>query len=73
MFLLVYSPYSSTDVDLLKTDSERVLVFQKPDGSGEFANGSFGVAVGQGLHLEKDSDDKPMCDFIIANDAAFVH
>jgi hypothetical protein len=73
MFLLVYCPYSSTDVDLRKIDSERVLVFQKPGGSGEFANSSLGVPVGQGLHLERDSDDRPMCDFIVANDAAFVH
>jgi hypothetical protein len=48
-------------------------VFQKPDGSGEFSNGSFGVPVGQGLHLEEDPDDRPMCDFITANDAVFVH
>jgi hypothetical protein len=48
-------------------------VFQKSDGSGEFPNGSVGVPVGQAFHLEKDPDDRPMCDFIIANDAAFVH
>jgi hypothetical protein len=48
-------------------------VFQKPDGSGEFSNSSFGIPVGQGLHLEEDPDDRPMCDFITANDAVFVH
>ena len=56
-----------------KIDTEEVLVFQKPDGSGEFANGSFGVPVGQGIHVEKDPDDRPACDFIVANDAAFMH
>ena len=57
----------------LSTDSEEVLVFQKTDGSGEFPNGSFGVPVRQGLHIEKDSDDRPICDFIVDGDAAFVH
>lgn len=45
-------------------DTEQVLVFQKPDGSAG--------PVGQGLHTEKDPDDRPACDFIIANDADFV-
>lgn len=48
-------------------------MFQKPDGSGEFANGSFGIPPMQGLHLERDPDDRAMCEFIVANDAAFVH
>ena len=48
-------------------------MFQKPDGSGEFPNGSFSVLVGQRFHLEKDPDDRPMFDFIIVNDVAFVH
>jgi hypothetical protein len=55
------------------TGTEEVLVFQKPDGSGEFPNGSFGVPVGQGLHVEKDPDDRPICNFIISEDAVFVH
>lgn len=46
-------------------DTEQVLVFQKPDGvSGP---------VGQGLHTEKDPDDRPVCDFIVAEDAQFLH
>lgn len=48
-------------------------MFQKPDGSGEFANGSFGVPPGQGLQLERDPDDREMCEFIVQNDAVFVH
>jgi hypothetical protein len=54
-------------------DSEEVLVWQKKDGSGEFPNGAPGVPVGQGLHVERDPDDREICDYIIANDAAFVH
>ena len=47
------------------SDTEQVLVFQKPDGvSGP---------VGQGLHTEKDPDDRPVCDFIVAEDAQFLH
>jgi hypothetical protein len=46
---------------------EQVLVFQKPDGS------ALGSTVGQGLHTEKDVDDRPVCDFIISEDAQFVH
>lgn len=53
--------------------SENVLVFQRPDGSGEQANGTAGTPVGQGLHKEKDPDDREICDFYAANDAAFVH
>jgi carboxylesterase type B len=45
--------------------SEQVLVFQTPDG----AEGK----VGQGVHTEKDMDDRPMCDFIISEDAQFIH
>ena len=45
--------------------SEQVLVFQLSDGSeGQ---------VGQGLHTEKDPDDRPMCDYIISEDPQFVH
>jgi hypothetical protein len=55
------------------TGTEEVLVFQKPDGTGEFPNGGFGVPVGQGLHVEKDPDDRPICNFIISEDAFFVH
>jgi len=32
-----------------------------------------GVPAGQGLHVEKDPDDRPICDFIIGEDAVFVH
>jgi len=53
--------------------SENVLVFQRPDGSGEQANGTAGTPVGQGLHEERDPDDRPVCDFYADNDAAFVH
>ncbi|KAF8858473.1 alpha/beta-hydrolase [Acephala macrosclerotiorum] len=53
--------------------SENVLVFQRPDGSGEQANGTAGTPVGEGLHKERDPDDRPICDFYAANDAAFVH
>jgi hypothetical protein len=53
--------------------SQNVLVFQKPDGSGEQANGAPGTPVGEGLHEEHDFDDRPVCDFYAANDAAFVH
>ncbi len=53
--------------------SENILVFQRPDGSGEQANGAAGTTVGQGLHKEKDPDDRPICDFYAANDAARVH
>jgi hypothetical protein len=49
-----------------------VLVFQKPDGSGEQANGTLGTPLGQGLHTEKDPDDRLMCDYFSANDAVFV-
>jgi hypothetical protein len=56
-----------------ETGSEEVLVFQKTDGSGEFPNGTLGVPVGQGLHIEKDPDDRPICNFIIGEDAGFVH
>jgi carboxylesterase type B len=45
--------------------SEQVLVFQTPDR----AEGK----VGQGLHTEKDRDDRPICDFIISEDAQFIH
>jgi hypothetical protein len=31
------------------------------------------VPVRQGLHIEKDPDDRPICDFIVDEDAAFVH
>jgi hypothetical protein len=54
-------------------DSEQVLVFQKTDGSGEQANGTLGTPIGQGLHVEKDPDDRPVCDYFISQDAAFVH
>jgi len=53
--------------------SENILVFQRPDGSGEQANGAAGTTVGQGLHKEKDPDDRPICDFYAANDATWVH
>ena len=53
--------------------SQNVLVFQRPDGSGEQANGTAGTPVGQGLHEEHDFDDRPICDYYAANDAAFVH
>lgn len=56
-----------------RLDSEEVLVFQKPDGSGEQANGTAGTPVGQGLHTEKDPDDRPVCDYFAANDALWVH
>lgn len=48
-------------------------MFQRPDGSGEQANGTAGTPVGQGLHEERDPDDRAVCDFYAANDAAFVH
>ena len=48
-------------------------MFQRPDGSGEQANGTAGTPIGQGLYEEKDLDDKAVCDFYAANDAAFVH
>ena len=48
-------------------------MFHGPDGSGEQANGTARTPVGQGLHEEKDPDDRPICDFFAANDAAFVH
>jgi hypothetical protein len=44
--------------------SEKVLVFQKPDGTEG--------PLGQGLHVEKDPDDRPVCDFIISEDLQFV-
>ena len=53
--------------------SQNILVFQRPDGSGEQANGTAGTLVGQGLHEEQDPDDRPFCEFYAANDAAFVH
>ncbi len=53
--------------------TEKVLVFQRPDGSGEQANGTAGTPVGQGLHVERDWDDRPICAVFAANDAAFVH
>lgn len=53
--------------------SENILVFQKPDGSGEQSTGALGTPVGQGLHTEKDPDDRPTCAYYAANDAAFVH
>lgn len=53
--------------------SEKVLVFQRPDRSGEQANGTVGTPAGQGLHTEKDTDDRAICDFYAANDPAFVH
>ena len=53
--------------------SQNILVFQRTDGSGEQANGTLGTPVGQGLHEEKDPDDRPFCEFYAANDAAFVH
>ena len=40
------------------------MVFQTTDGSS--------APKGQGPHLEKDSDDRPVCDFIVANDAEFI-
>ena len=46
-------------------------MFHGPDGSGEQANGTARTPVGQGLHEEKDPDDRPICDFFAANDAAF--
>jgi hypothetical protein len=54
-------------------NSQNVMVFQKPDGSGEQGNGAPGTPVGQGLHVEHDFDDRPVCDYYAANDAAFVH
>lgn len=56
-----------------KEKTEQVLVFQKTDGSGEQANGTAGTLVGQGLHTEKDPDDRPVCDYYAANDAVWVH
>jgi len=53
--------------------SQNILVFQRPDGTGEQANGTAGTPVGQGLHEEKDPDDRPICDLYAANDAALVH
>lgn len=47
-----------------QVDTEQVLVFQKADGIAR--------PVGQGLHTEKDPDDRPFCDFIIAKDAEFI-
>jgi hypothetical protein len=61
--------------------TEQVLVFQKPDGSAARAGnagiedtrvGGYGVT-GQGIHVERDPDDRPVCEFIIAHDADFVH
>ena len=46
-------------------NTEQVLVFQLSDGSEG--------PVGQGLHTEKDPDDRPMCAFIISEDAQFIH
>lgn len=37
----------------------------------QLADGSHGP-VGQGLHVEKDEDDRPACDFIIAKDLEFL-
>ncbi|CZR64831.1 uncharacterized protein PAC_14730 [Phialocephala subalpina] len=53
--------------------SENVLVFHRPDGSGEQANGTAGTPVGQGLNEERDPDERAVCDHYAANDAAFVH
>ncbi|KAH9209813.1 hypothetical protein DL95DRAFT_413534 [Leptodontidium sp. 2 PMI_412] len=50
--------------------SENVMVFQKVDGSGEQANGTSGTPVGQGLHEEKDPDNRSICDFYAENDMA---
>lgn len=44
--------------------TEKVMVFQLADGSHG--------PVGQGLHVEKDEDDRPACDFIIAKDSEFL-
>lgn len=44
--------------------TEQVMVFQTTDGSHG--------PIGQGLHLEKDKDDRPACDFIIGKDLEFV-
>jgi hypothetical protein len=49
------------------------VVFQRPDGSGEQADGATVTPVGQGLHEEKDPDDRPICAYFAANDASFVH
>ena len=46
-------------------ESDQVLVFQTTDGSEG--------KVGEGLHTEKDRDDRPICDFIISEDAQFIH
>lgn len=40
-------------------------MFQTTDGSEG--------KVGEGLHTEKDRDDRPICDFIISEDAQFIH
>lgn len=47
------------------------MIFQKVDGSGEQANGTSGTPVGQGLHEEKDPDNRSICDFYAENDMAF--
>lgn len=46
-----------------KADSAQVMVF-------ETTNRDVG-GVGQGLHTERDTDDRPMCDYVTANDALF--
>lgn len=56
-----------------ESGSEQVLVFQKTDGSGEQADGAGGAMVGEGLHLERDPDDREVCDFYAENDAVWVH
>jgi hypothetical protein len=67
------SVLSAPVLDGLNILTEQVLVFQKPDGSGEQANGTAGTPLGQGLHVENDPDDRPVCDYFISQDAAFVH
>jgi carboxylesterase type B len=47
-----------------RRNTEEVLVFQTTDGNQG--------PVGQGLHTEKDKDDRPACAFIIAKDLEFV-
>ena len=73
-----YHPYigrkSSFYTEMLTAPGkEQVLVFQKPDGTGEYANGIGGVPVGQGLHIETDPDDRPACAYIISQDVTLQH
>jgi hypothetical protein len=61
----------SLGVEWSRYQLEQVMVFQKTDGSGEQSNGTAGTPVGQGLHEEKDSDNRSICDFYAENDLAF--